>query len=282
MKLSDINPHIRYAAAHHHNFKEDFDRICYDCRIFFIKNGSGYVIANDKEYHFSNNTVFYFPPGTQYHFHLDKSCNSLFFIVVNFDLVNTFSHIGKSLGTGSTKNFDYEKLITYPVPEEFNTIICKTVLSIAPYLDKCCEEFFQKNSFYRETLSALLKLCLIDLIKSFEKNPETDKVQNILNYIHNNYHDTTLSNESVARSFNYHPYYLSQLIRQYTNQPLHRYLITYRIKMAKQKLVTTNESVNTIAWKTGFPSTAYFIKQFKSKTGMTPNTYRKERLSSLF
>ena len=37
MKLSDINPHIRYAATHYHHVQKDFDSICYDCRLFFIK-----------------------------------------------------------------------------------------------------------------------------------------------------------------------------------------------------------------------------------------------------
>ncbi|MBE6761313.1 MAG: helix-turn-helix transcriptional regulator [Ruminococcaceae bacterium] len=37
-----------------------------------------------------------------------------------------------------------------------------------------------------------------------------------------------------------------------------------------------------MAWKSGFSSTAYFIKLFKSKVGVTPNTYRKERMYSLF
>lgn len=282
MKLSDINPHIRYASVHYYHVKKPFDSICYDCRLFFIKEGIGYVVANGSEYQFRNNTALYFPAGTKYHFYLDKNCSSFISIVINFDLVNTFSHLEKSLGTAAEKNYIPEKLITYPMPQEFASVISKRLSSASPLLDKCCEQFLHQNPLYRETSSALLKLCLIDLVKKSEQSQESSRVLPVLNYIHENYPDISLSNESIAELFNYHPYYLSQMIRQHTGQPLHQYLISYRIKMAKKKLITTNDSIGTIAWKSGFHSPAYFIKQFKAQVGVTPSAYRKERMHSLF
>lgn len=282
MKLSDINPHIRYASTHYYHAPKDLDSICYDCRLFFIKEGKGYVVANGSEYQFKSNSVLYFPSGTTYHFYPDKGCSQFVSVVINFDLVNTFCDKVKSLGTASINNYIPEKQVVYPMPKEFATIISKKVPSVAPLLEKCCEEFLLHNPMYRETASALLKLCLIDIIKNVENNQDNDRIHPIINYIHENYFDTSLSNESIAELFNYHPYYLSQMVREHTGLSLHQYLISYRIKMAKKKLLTTNDSINTIAWKSGFSSTAYFIKQFKSKTGMTPNTYRKARIDSLF
>ena len=92
----------------------------------------------------------------------------------------------------------------------------------------------------------------------------------------------TTTNASIAERFNYHPYYLSQMIKQHTGQSLHQYLIAYRIKMAQKKLTTTNDPISTVAWKSGFQSPAYFIKQFKAHVGVTPNVYRKEHLRVLF
>ena len=168
------------------------------------------------------------------------------------------------------------------MPEEFNTTICKTVLSMAPYLDKCCEEFFIQSPLFREVSSALLKLCLLDLVRTQEQNQATTKAIPVLEYIHGNYADPSLTNASIAEHFNYHPYYLSQMIRQCTGQSLHQHLISYRIKMAQKNLITTNDSVSTVAWKSGFQSPAYFIKQFKAHVGVTPNAYRKEHLHALF
>ena len=109
MKLSDINPHIRYASVHYYHVEKALDSICYDCRLFFIKEGKGHIAANGTQYYFTNNTAIFFPAGTRYHFFLDKACKNFISIVINFDFVNTFSHLQKSLGTASEKNFIPEK-----------------------------------------------------------------------------------------------------------------------------------------------------------------------------
>jgi len=281
MKLSDINPHIRYASTHYYHFSKSFDSICYDCRLFFIKEGHGHITANDSTYPFSDNTVLFFPAGTRYHIYPEK--NSRFVsVVVNFDLVNTFSHLSKSLGTASVQNYDSKQLITYPMPQEFTAVFSRTLPAAANYLEKCCEEFLLQGPLYRETASALLKLCLLEMVKSHEQDKDSSKILPILDYIHKNYADPALTNETIAALFHYHPYYLSQLIRQHTGQPLHLYLIGYRIKMAKKMLITTDEAISTVAWKSGFPSPAYFTKQFKAQTGITPKAYRKEHLHLLF
>lgn len=282
MKISDINPHIRYASVHYYYVNKPFDSICYDCRLFFIKEGKGHVVANGREYSFSNNTALFFPGGTKYHFYPDKSIRSFISIVINFDLINTFSHLSKSLGTAAEKDFCQEKLVTYSMPTEFNTILSRQLPLAAPLLDKCCEEFLVQSPLYREISSALLKLSLLDLVRECDQNQESTRVLPVLDYIHKHYQDSTLTNESIAKMFNYHPYYLSQMIRQHTGQALHRYLVSYRIKMAKKKLITTNDSISTIAWKSGFQSSAYFIKQFKAQVGVTPNIYRKERMHIIF
>ena len=86
-------------------------------------------------------------------------------------------------------------------------------------------------------------------------------------------------NELIAITFNYNPGSLSQMMKDYTGKSLHQYLISYRLKIAKKNLTTTDDSINIIAWKSGFQSTAYFIKAFKEQTGMTP---RKDYIPFLF
>lgn len=54
------------------------------------------------------------------------------------------------------------------------------------------------------------------------------------------------------------------------------YLMEYRIQMAAKLLETTNLSVTEIAMRTGWGSSSYFTKMFRSFRGKTPNTHRKE------
>lgn len=281
MKPSDINPHIRYFSIHHTHINRPFDSICYDCRLFFVKKGEGIISVNNVEYHYTNNTILFFPPGTRYHFHINKDCCEIALIVVNFDLVNDFSHLTKSLGTASVQNFHPEQVLRYELPKEYDTVLIKNIPNLSDPLTRCADEFLMQNNLYREASSAILKLCLIEMIRYNSLEEDMKKVTPILNYIHANYHNADLTNDDIAKLFNYHPYYLSRMIKQCTGKTLHQYLIEYRIKMAQKNLITTDDSINTIAWKSGFHSVAYFIKMFKEHVGITPKAYRREHIQLL-
>ena len=202
--------------------------------------------------------------------------------VVNFDLINDYCLFSTSLGTASEQNFSLEKLITYELPEVFSNVLVKQVPGLTELLHKCTQEFSNQNSFYRESASALLKLCLMEFQRNHNRDSEMSKIAPVLQFIHSNYHNATLTNELIATTFNYNPGYLSQMMKDYTGKSLHQYLISYRLKIAKENLTTTDDSINIIAWKSGFQSTAYFIKAFKEQTGMTPGKYRKEYIPFLF
>ena len=282
MKTSDINPHIRYAATHYTFLDKNFDSICYDCRFFFVEEGTGTITANGQSYSFLANTAIFLPPGTKYHLYLNKSSHKFIMTVVNFDLINDYCLFSTSLGTASEQNFSPEKLITYELPEVFSNILVKQVPGLTEMLHKCAQEFSLQNAFYRESASALLKLCLMEFQRNHNRDSETSKIAPVLQFIHSNYHNATLTNELIATTFNYNPGYLSQMMKDYTGKSLHQYLISYRLKIAKENLITTDDSINIIAWKSGFQSTAYFIKAFKEQTGMTPGKYRKEYIPFLF
>ena len=282
MKTSDINPHIRYAATHYTFLDKNFDSICYDCRFFFVEEGTGTITANGQSYSFLANTAIFLPPGTKYHLYLNKSSHKFTMTVVNFDLINDYCFLSTSLGTASEQNFSLEKLITYELPEVFSNVLVKQVPGLTELLHKCTQEFSNQNSFYRESASALLKLCLMEFQRNHNRDSEMSKIAPVLQFIHCNYHNATLTNELIATTFNYNPGYLSQMMKDYTGKSLHQYLISYRLKIAKENLTTTDDSINIIAWKSGFQSTAYFIKAFKEQTGMTPGKYRKEYIPFLF
>jgi len=57
------------------------------------------------------------------------------------------------------------------------------------------------------------------------------------------------------------------------------YLMEYRIQMAAKLLETTDLPITEIAIRTGWGSSSYFTKTFRSFRGKTPNTYRKEYLA---
>ena len=105
-------------------------------------------------------------------------------------------------------------------------------------------------------------------------------VDAVRSYIHKNYNDPGLTNITVAKKFNYHPYYISSLFKTVTGMTLHKYIVHYRIKMAKNKLVTTDLDVGAIAIEIGFSSSSHFTKTFNAMCGMTPTKYKATHILS--
>ena len=276
MKLSDLNPHIRYAARRYYDAFENKKQfsICYDCRLFFLENAKGYIMANGEKYDISNGSVIYLPPLTKYRFHFTKT-KDFSLIVLDFDLINDFSYLESSLSTATEETFVSGKAPVYPINEALGAPISKELVQIRPSLIQCCEYFLLKKELYRESVSALLKLCLLELIRnSSKKNSYSELCKNVSDYIYDNYADRELTNSAIAEFFGYHPYHLNQVMKEATGKSLHRHLTDTRMNVAKNYLLTTPYSIEEISWKCGFSSTSYFIKAFKDSVGMTPKKYR--------
>ncbi len=238
--------------------------------------------SNGENYDLSKNSATFIPPGSCYRFCRKEDENPLELLVFNFDLVYDYSHIKSSLGTATQASFDPKKIISYPMPQEFSRIVLQSAPQLYDSLKKCVNEFLYKEQYYRETASTLLKWCLINLLREDALASNYKIVTSVMEYIHTNYANAELDNAVIAAHFNYHPYYLSQLIKQATGRTLHTHLSHYRIRIAKNYLTTTDMDINTISWKCGFNSTAYFIKQFKQSTGVTPKQYRNSHMITTF
>ena len=64
-----------------------------------------------------------------------------------------------------------------------------------------------------------------------------------------------------------------------TGTPPHRWLLNQRVARAQQLLSSSLLTVAEIAASVGYEDPSYFARLFKRHTGVTPLTYRKERLS---
>lgn len=278
MALSQLNPHIRHACFYNELPIPSKDSRCYDCRLFFFKDSNGTLVIEGKEYHFSSGTVIYLPPASRYQFYMKGQKSS--HLIFNFDLISNYAHIKKSLGTAYANKFDTARMPRYELPAEFSAPIFLQAPQLFETLEKCTADFLTKPPYYREVCSARLKRCLLELLRAEEAQPESAIIHKITGYVHQHYADATLTNEMIAAHFHYHPYYISNLMKQQTGETLHQYLLRYRIRIAKNLLITTDADIGTIAWKCGFNTAAYFIKTFKAHTGMTPKQYRKKNMEN--
>jgi AraC-like DNA-binding protein len=78
----------------------------------------------------------------------------------------------------------------------------------------------------------------------------------------------------VADQLNVSPNYLSSLLKVLTGQSTQQHIHDKLIDKAKEKLSTTDLSVNEIAYALGFEHPQSFSKLFKSKTSQSPVAFR--------
>lgn len=275
MILADINPHIRYAREHV-SFRcfKTFSR-CYDCRLFLFARGCGSVLIENEKYNISNNTVIFMPPGSKYRFDISEPAVAAAH-VINFDLGQTHAHIKESLSTATDEDFNPKLITVYERPEEFKAPFIRVSEVGCDLIRLVCEEFLIKRKNYLEYSSALLKTYLMQLMREEVTGGNAGLVGDVIRLIQKRYSECELTNEEIAASFGYHPYYLSRLMKAATGKSLKQYLLYYRIEKAKQLLAELDCEVSEIAWRCGFGTSAYFIKMFKAETGVTPRKYKEK------
>ena len=73
---------------------------------------------------------------------------------------------------------------------------------------------------------------------------------------------------------------VSHLFRQYTGEPVKKYIAGLRMAQAKKLLETSDLPVSTVAQMCGFSNINYFPTAFKKQTGVSPTEYRAYRSTS--
>lgn len=110
-----------------------------------------------------------------------------------------------------------------------------------------------------------------------KKSQMTELIKNaIIELVH--YHDNKLKvNLSDYQASRFHRDYstLSKFFSEATNTTIEKYLIAQKIERVKELLVYGELSLNEIADKLNYSSTAYLSSQFKNVTGLTPSHFKK-------
>lgn len=92
------------------------------------------------------------------------------------------------------------------------------------------------------------------------------RMLDIFEYIEENYQEHISASE-LAQKYYVSCSYFSRWFKRVTGQTFKQYLNSVRINRAAELLANSNRNVTEIAMMTGFPTTSYFIKQFKLLNG---------------
>ncbi len=99
-------------------------------------------------------------------------------------------------------------------------------------------------------------------------------MQKVLTYINSNY-TQPLKIADLARQFNVSTSYLSHEFVKYTNRSVYDFILYRRVMLAKE-MISTDASLNAIAYQCGFNDYSNFLRMFNKLVGISPNQYRKQ------
>jgi AraC-like DNA-binding protein len=144
------------------------------------------------------------------------------------------------------------------------------ISNVIKYINSNQNEYDISNEIYSV-------LCSIS--KGNELNYESKKINCVEKskaFILSNY-DKNISVDEMAGNVHMSVSLFSKVFKETTGFSPYDYLLSVRLDKAKELLQKTDDSVQNIAFKTGFNSTSNFICFFKKETGISPLKFRNIR-----
>ncbi len=153
-----------------------------------------------------------------------------------------------------------------------------------------CERLFEQAEKEDDTNDFLINSVLFEVIGNIMEHfwvkdtsgprkvgEREHRLRAILAYISENYKEN-LSTQSVAEHFGYNREYFCRIFKKYSNMTFKEYLTGVRLDAVLREMRRSQESCAQIALDQGFPDVKGFNGAFKSRYGMSPNQYRKEKI----
>ena len=154
--------------------------------------------------------------------------------------------------------------------EEMETVseICEIML----------KEYEEKKPGYEFVLRAMLASLIGIILRSYHSSntgdiESFDKIRPAIEYIEENY-DTKITLEILAEKCFLSGRQLSRLFDKVYGKSPSMYLVNYRLTTAYLYLMTTEESVSSIAKKCGFYDESHLSKMFLKRYGFLPSKGR--------
>ena len=267
MKISSINPYMRYAMLQPSVLSKAPLKYALDFRMFYVLEGNANIVLKDGEIAVSAGSLVIIEPHTPYYFD-----GHVKVIVLNFDVTRENDDHAT---TYKTVIYDEKEDITYKKERLFGGYIHRSKAFFAEKILQECIHHHEFPSAYSDAYTSSLVKGLIALISEGDDDEKLlpKPLIKALGFIRKNY-DRDISNDDIAESVGYHSFYLNRLFKKHTGSTVHKALTDERIKIAKYLLAETDYTVEKISTECGLGDRTKFSTVFKKHVGITPKEYR--------
>ncbi|MBS1669498.1 MAG: AraC family transcriptional regulator [Bacteroidetes bacterium] len=181
--------------------------------------------------------------------------------------VKEFAHISAFLKKGE-RGIKVEGRTKELVAKKLEDLLHKTGIEKITGLFELCDMLAHSDE---------LRFITSDGYKTSNLNVETDRVAEIVKYIHANYH-TAITLTTISSIANLSPKSFCRMFKKRTNKHFIEYLNEVRISYACNFLLDTDWGISEIAYKCGYKTVPNFNKLFKEETGLSPKAYREKSI----
>lgn len=167
--------------------------------------------------------------------------------------------------------------------DEYNKDLCPVFHSNTLRIPQIMRHLIDLQSHHNARTNYLSSLLLHDLLNEliiqknkldFTRHEIPSYIVELRHYLDFHYHEK-INLDLLEKLFMVNKYQLNKEFAKYIGTPPIDYLIHQRMNIAKELLRFSNDPIKVIADKIGIENTAYFSRLFKQKTGVSPNSYRK-------
>ena len=272
VETQDIGPGKPYPPGDHpkrYLFSKETGRILNEFQLVYIPSGSGWFRSksfNDGRLtRISEGDMLMLFPGEWHSYYPDKETGWVEYGI---------GFIGKVASSILRHGFiSPEKPVFHVGVREEITRLYSTALAVAS----------EQKALYQQLLFSLVNLiigysCFFDKNSTISATYIEKKINQAKLLISDNLR--TVTPEFLAEKLNLGYTTFRKKFKECTGFSPAKYILEIRIMKAKELLTNTYMTVNEIALELGFGNVDYFYVVFKSRTGMTPVSFRKKSQSS--
>ncbi|WFE83100.1 helix-turn-helix domain-containing protein [Parabacteroides chongii] len=265
--FSTVKPlrHVRKVYGFYAVFLKDqkCGEVRYGRRYYDYQNGTLIFIAPGQVFGAEDDGMEFQPEGYLLMFHPDLLRNtplgrmmdeySFFSYEINEAL--HISTVERQIIMDCFKKIQYE--LNHPIDRHSKNLITDNIKTFLDY----CTRFYDRQFITRDNHNH-------DVLTRFER------------LINDYFNDGTAKQiglptvQYCADKLNLSPNYFSDLLKKETGFTPLRFIHNKAIEIAKTELVSTECTINEIAYNLGFQYPQHFTRLFKKEVGCTPNEYR--------
>ncbi len=267
---SRVEPNVSYPLTMHpsgYYFRWEKGRVLHEYQILYITEGGGTLETREGHYNLSPGSLMIIVPGKWHRYRPNKKTGW----VENF--------------VGFDGRFVRHMLLSNALNSGLPVFDCGLKGDILQLFYRIFDVTQKEKPGYQQVASGdVVKLMgtILSYIKNkdFTGKPIESIIENTRQMLHDNYNED-LDFYEIAASNNIGYSYFRKMFKKFTGISPGQYLLQIRITKAKDLLITTDNSVKDIAFRTGFKSMYYFSRFFKEKLGKTPSEMRKSVLKPI-